>query len=51
MSQPSVLDAKNISALSNVDIQLFEHLYGSHFQAFPKATAVFMKQFAILPLI
>ena len=51
MSRPSVSDAKKISAIWNVGVQLFEHLYGRHFQAIPEAAAVFMKQFAILPSI
>lgn len=43
-------ESSNISAISNIAVQLFEHLYGSSFRVIPEATASFMtKQFALLP--
>ncbi|CAK5270401.1 unnamed protein product [Mycena citricolor] len=48
----AVTDSSNISALSKISVQLFEHIHGSHFRAIPAATAVLQtSQFAHLPPI
>ena len=39
----------NIAAVSNIAVQLFEHMYGPEFRVIPEATSSFLtKQFALL---
>ena len=39
----------NVSELSKIVVQLFEHMYGPQFRSIPESTAVFQtKQFAIV---
>ena len=45
----AVTDASNISAVSYLAVQVFEHMYGRQFRVHPDATAIFhTKQFALL---
>jgi hypothetical protein len=48
----AVTDSSNISAVSYIGVQVFEHMYGRQFRVIPEATAPFLtKQFALLPPI
>jgi hypothetical protein len=50
--RPSITDSSSIAAVSNIGVQLFEHMYGLEFRVIPEATSAFLtKQFALLPLI
>ncbi|KAK7012443.1 hypothetical protein R3P38DRAFT_2550092, partial [Favolaschia claudopus] len=43
-------DSSNISALSKISVQLFEHFYDSEFRSIPTPTAILQtKQFAHIP--
>lgn len=45
----TITDSSNIAAVSNIGVQLFEHMYGREFRVIPKATLSFLtKQFALL---
>ena len=45
----TITDSSNIAAVSNIGMQLFEHMYGREFQVIPKATASFLtKQFGLI---
>jgi hypothetical protein len=45
----AVTDASNISAISYMAVQVFEHMHGRQFREHPDATAMFRtKQFALL---
>jgi hypothetical protein len=48
----SVTDSSNVSAVSNIAVQVFEHMFGRQFRVIPQAMAFFQtKQFALLPPI
>jgi hypothetical protein len=48
----AVTDASNISATSNLGVQVFKHMYSCLFRDHPDATATFQtKQFALLTSI
>ena len=45
----AITDSSNISAVSNIGVQVFEHMYSGLFRAIPEATALFFtKRFALL---
>lgn len=45
----AITDSLNISAVSYVGVQVFEHMYSGLFRVIPKATALFFtKRFALL---
>jgi hypothetical protein len=45
----AVTDSSTIAAVSNIGVQLFEHMYGLEFRVIPEATSTFLtKQFALL---
>ena len=45
----AIMDSSNISAVSNIGVQVFEHMYSGLFRAIPEATALFFtKWFALL---
>ena len=45
----AITDSSNIAAVSNIGMQLFEHMYGREFRVIPEATASFLtKQFGLI---
>ena len=45
----TITDSSNIAAVSNIGMQLFEHMYGCKFQVIPEATMLFLtKQFGLI---
>ena len=45
----AITDSSNIAAVSNIGMQLFEHMYGREFQVIPEATVSFLtKQFGLI---
>ena len=44
-----IMDSSNIAAVSNIGMQLFEHMYGWEFWAIPEVTVSFLtKQFSLI---
>jgi hypothetical protein len=45
----TITDSSHIGAVSNIGVQLFEHMYGRKFRVIPEATASFLtKQFGLI---
>lgn len=48
----SISDSSNISAVSNIAVQIFEHMHARQFHSIPEATSILQtKQFALLSSI
>jgi hypothetical protein len=45
----AITDSSNVAAVSNIGMQLFEHMYSREFRVIPKVTASFLtKQFGLI---